>query len=67
MITSAKNSSWASDFLIKDLKHTGLTAPSIIRQKIFTIDKRLIVKNIGKLSANDQKVILRQLKKHLDI
>jgi mRNA interferase MazF len=35
MITSAKNSTWESDHLMSTLENTGLSAPSIIRQKSF--------------------------------
>jgi mRNA interferase MazF len=53
MITTAKNSKWYGDHKIQDLKATGLSVASIIRQKIFTIDSRLVVKQIGKLSITD--------------
>jgi mRNA interferase MazF len=65
MITSAKNSSWPNDHLIQDLKTAGLATSSIIRQKIFTLDARLIKKTIGKLSLPEQKIILSCMKKHL--
>lgn len=65
MITSAKNSEWASDHLIIDLKSTGLTSASIIRQKLFTLDLRLIIKNIGELSKKDQEITIKKLKKHM--
>jgi mRNA interferase MazF len=67
MITSAKNSSWPSDYLISHLGGTGLTAKSIIRQKIFTIDLDLVIKEIGKLSKADKKEIIEQINKHLDL
>jgi len=31
MITSAKHSSWPSDYIITNLKTTGLKAPSLVR------------------------------------
>lgn len=62
MITSAKHSSWKSDYRIKDIQSTGLTAPSIVRQKIFTIDIRLITDHLGVLSNQD----IKQVKKHLN-
>jgi mRNA interferase MazF len=67
MITSAKNSSWESDHLINSLAETGLTSPSIIRQKIFTLDTRLIIKSTGKLSSKDKKEILKKLSAHLQL
>lgn len=65
MITSAKNSAWESDYLIHDLETTGLTSPSIIRQKIFTIDLKLILKLAGKLSPKDQEETTLRLHQHL--
>lgn len=57
MITTAEHSEWFGDFLIADLKATGLSTASYVRQKIFTIDSRLIEKQIGHLSKNDMKEI----------
>lgn len=65
MITSAKNSSWKSDHSIENLETTGLKAASTIRQKIFTIDSRLIIKSVGKLAEIDKKEIVKKLKQHL--
>ncbi|MSP52994.1 MAG: type II toxin-antitoxin system PemK/MazF family toxin [Gammaproteobacteria bacterium] len=57
MVTTAKNSEWYGDHEIQDLKATGLSVNSIVRQKIFTIDSRLVLKQIGKLSAKDVKAV----------
>jgi len=67
MITSAKYSNWPSDYEIKQLKNTGLHTASIIRQKIFTIDSRLVIESIGELSETDIKNVKIRLKKHLSI
>ena len=61
MITSAKHSSWFGDLLISDLKLAGLKAQSIVRQKIFTIDSRLVEKQLGVLSKEECKQIRRKL------
>lgn len=67
MITSAKNSSWQSDYLISSLDGTGLSSRSIIRQKLFTIDSRLIIKSVGELSSIDREIVLKLLINHLDL
>lgn len=67
MITSAKHSSWNSDYKITDLKKAGLDAPSIIRQKIFTIDIQLILATKGELNSQDKIAIGAILKKHINI
>lgn len=53
MITSAKNTSWPLDVQIDDRIAAGLTAPSIIRMKLFTLDNRFIIRNAGHLAKPD--------------
>ena len=53
MITSVKHSSWSSDVAISGLAVTGLTSPSLVRFKLFTLDNRLISNSIGELSGSD--------------
>lgn len=67
MVTSAKHSEWYGDYRITDLEATGLTAESIIRQKIFTLDSRLILDCIGKVSQKDKDHVLKRLQKHLKV
>lgn len=67
MITSAKNSAWASDYVINVLEGTGIDARSIVRQKLFTVDSRLVIKSIGKLSSTDKSEVLKKLHNHLSI
>jgi len=45
----------------------GLSAPSVVRMKLFTLDSRLIVKKIGGLAAKDQEAVKVNLKKLMDI
>lgn len=67
MITTAEHSEWFGDFLITDLKTTGLPVTSYVRQKIFTVDARLIEKQIGHLSKNDINEIKTLFKKSIAI
>lgn len=63
MITSAKHSKWFGDTVLKNLEGTGLSQEVIVRQKIFTMDLRLIENKIGHLSKKDGeavKLILQQ-------
>ena len=55
MITSAGQSSWPGDHLIKDLDAAGLPAECVIRLKLFTLDHRLVIRKAGTLGAADQK------------
>ena len=63
MITSAKNPEWPLDIHISSIQKSGLSAPSKIRMKIFTLDSRLILKKIGGLSTKDQKAVKENLQK----
>lgn len=61
MITSQKNPEWPLDTMITDNRRAGLTAPSKVRMKLFTLDNRLIVKKIGTLADKDQKAVAKAL------
>ncbi len=63
MITSAKNPEWPLDVHISSLQKTGLSAPSKIRMKFFTLDSRLIDRKIGGLSSKEQKAVWENLQK----
>ena len=62
MITSAKQSSWPLDQVINDLDSAGLPAASLVRMKLFTLDNRLILRQIGKLSDKDRSLVSRQIR-----
>lgn len=61
MITSQKNDPWPLDVIIKNKKRSGLTAPSVVRMKIFTLDNRFILRKIGHLSKSDQNSVVKSL------
>ena len=63
MITSQKNESWPLDCAIKNKKASGLSAPSVVRMKLFTLDNRFIIRKIGHLSKTDQKKVEQSLSK----
>lgn len=62
MITSQKNDPWPLDIAIEGKKQSGLTAPSIVRMKLFTLDNRFIIRKIGKLTKNDKTKVMQNLK-----
>ena len=53
MITSAKQSAWASDVAITDLAAAGLAVPCVVRMKLFTLEAGLVVRKAGRLGAVD--------------
>ncbi len=63
MITSAKNPDWPLDVSIESISKAGLPAPSKVRMKIFTLDRRLIIKKTGALAGKDQEGVRESLEK----
>lgn len=63
MVTSSLHAPWPGDVEISDLGSAGLPAKSLIRLKLFTLDHRLILKNIGRLNNKDQKSLSKSLQK----
>ncbi len=66
MITSANHNPWPLDTEINELEIAGLPVQSIIRMKLFTLDQRLILKNLGNLSNRDRKLFSANLKQLFD-
>jgi mRNA interferase MazF len=67
MITSAKNSNWLLDVEISDLACAGLSSPSIIRMKLFTLDNRLIIRKAGILADSDQQAAIKAFNQLFDV
>lgn len=67
MITSAHHGAWATDIPIADGKTAGLTAPSIVRFKIFTLDERLIAGALGRLGRKDWMAVQTGLRAVLSV
>lgn len=57
MITSAKQSGWGNDISIQDIKAAGLPGASVVRLKLFTLDERLILSELGELSRQDKEAV----------
>ena len=53
MITSARQSSWPSDVPLTELAAAGLTAPCVVRMKLFTLEAGLVIRRAGALGAGD--------------
>ena len=61
MITSSRLP-WLGDSPILHLPASGLSAPCVVRLKLFTLDNRLIIKRIGQLSNEDKGRVADALK-----
>ena len=66
MITSRKNAPWPLDCEIVGKKQSGLTAASVVRMKLFTLDNRFIIRKIGYLSDSDQTKVKQSLSQIFD-
>jgi mRNA interferase MazF len=53
MITSEGKDPWPLDVFIQNYGECGLSQPSLIRMKFFTLDNSLIYKKIGQLGVRD--------------
>ena len=53
MVTLAANSSWDSDVRLEEPEVAGLKPGSIVRMKLFTLDRELVIRTVGRLSDGD--------------
>ena len=65
MITTAKHSSWRSDIKLKDYAEANLIVPSIVRLKLFTLEKSMVVRQLGYLSKKDKNAVNVSLKQYM--
>jgi mRNA interferase MazF len=57
MITTAKGSTWPSDYLLYDPLAAGLMKNCYVRWKTFTLPNSLIVKELGSLAPQDRRQV----------
>ncbi len=65
MITTAGHHSWPGDCNIEDLADAGLPLPCIVRLKLFTLDNRIILRRLGRLTDADRARVESELDEHL--
>ena len=61
MITTATHSNWFNDVPLKEWERAGLPHASLVRAKLFTLDERLILRSLGKLTKIDKQAVVRSL------
>jgi mRNA interferase MazF len=61
MITTKGHRPWPGDSEIEEYSAAGLNLRCQVRLKIFTLDNRLLLKKIGRLSKNDSKKVRKHL------
>jgi mRNA-degrading endonuclease toxin of MazEF toxin-antitoxin module len=62
MITTAARSHRPTDVPLADTAAAGLSAVSLVRLKLFTLDNRLVSRKIGALSARDRLAVRKMLR-----
>jgi mRNA interferase MazF len=67
MVTSQRQRPWPLDVPITDGARAGLTAPSLVRMKLFTLDHRLILRTAGNLAKADREGVLNALRELLAV
>ena len=65
MITSAARSDWPSDTHIRDWRAAGMAVPCRVRLKLFTLERRAIIRRVGALAAEDREAARAALSKGL--
>jgi mRNA interferase MazF len=61
MITSRENRGWPLDTEIRDLPAAGLSHPSVVRMKLFTLDERFVLRKAGALAEADRSAVQNAL------
>ena len=67
MITTAVHSRWPSDVPIADLASCGLSKPSVVRFKLFTLDNRLIARRVGAMGTADSRAVAQKQREIMDL
>ena len=65
MITTRGHHPWPGDCTIEGFAEAGLPLPCIVRLKLFTLDNRVILRCLGRLSDADRTSVESSLDKHL--
>jgi mRNA interferase MazF len=66
-LTSRTSGLVAGEFALADWAGAGLNVASAVKRGIFTIDARLIIKRIGRLTAADGEQLERSLRQWLGL
>lgn len=57
IITTVKDQEWSSDVSVRDWRGAGLPSPCKVRARFFTLDRDMILRRIGSLSAADRRAV----------
>jgi mRNA interferase MazF len=65
MVTTQAHHPWPGDVTIGDLGAAGLKVGCIVRLKLFTLDNRLIERELGQLSKADRSAVDATVSRYL--
>ena len=65
MITTRGHHPWSGDCSLDDYGEAGLPMPCLVRLKLFTLDNRVIIRRLGRLSETDRIDVETALDKNL--
>lgn len=65
MITSKGHSPWPGDTPLNDFVAAGLRVPCLVRLKLFTLDNRLLLDQVGSLTGTDAERVGKVLREVL--
>lgn len=64
-LTSKTSSLLPDEFVLADWEGAKLNVPTAVKRGIYTVNKNLVIKRVGKLSASDSKNLESSLRKWL--
>ncbi len=67
MITTASRSCWPLDWPIQDLAAAGLNQACCVRFKLFSLDERLVLGQLGQLAAVDRRGVRTNLQRLIPV
>lgn len=67
VITTSSHTPWPGDVTIAEREAAGLKTDCLVRLKLFALDNRLILRNVGRLAVGDQRAVSASLAEHLAI
>jgi mRNA interferase MazF len=65
MVTTSGHAPWPGDTPLQDHHSAGVPLPCMVRLKLFTLDNRLTLRKLGRLSERDIGRVAGALKKYV--
>ncbi len=66
-LTSKLSSLLSGEFILSEWRNSGLNVPTAVKRGLYTIDRGLILKSLGRLSLDDAHQLEGSLRRWLEI